>query len=65
MHGLSLSHTLLSTVYGHLLPGWQKEAADAFAKAPYSLVVGVKFATVHVFSRMRRVGLGLECGEFM
>ena len=40
-------------------------AADAFAKAPYSLVVGVEFATVHVFSRMRRVGLSLECGEFM
>jgi hypothetical protein len=40
-------------------------AADAFAKVPYSSVIGVEFATVHVFSRMRRVGLSLECGEFM
>ena len=31
-----LGHTSISTtgnVYGHLLPGWQKEAANAFAKA--------------------------------
>ena len=40
-------------------------AADVFAEAPYSLVVGVEFATEHVFSRMRRVGLVIECGEFM
>ena len=29
-------HASISTtgdVYGHLLPGWQKEAANAFAKA--------------------------------
>ena len=31
-----LGHASISTtgdVYGHLLPGWQKEAANAFAKA--------------------------------
>ena len=31
-----LGHASISTtgdVYGHLLPGWQKEAASAFAKA--------------------------------
>ena len=34
--GKRLGHASIATtgdIYGHLLPGWQKEAADAFAKA--------------------------------
>ena len=32
--------------------------ADVFAEAPYSLVVGVEFATVHVFSPDEKGRLG-------
>ena len=34
--GKRLGHASIATtgdIYGHLLPGWQKEAADAFAEA--------------------------------
>ena len=34
--GKRLGHASISTtadLYGHLLPGWQKEAANSFAKA--------------------------------
>jgi len=36
MVGKRLGHANIGTtgdIYRHLLPGWQKEAADAFAKA--------------------------------
>ena len=50
-----MGHASIATtgdIYGHLLPGWQKEAANAFARAMragYSEKIPVKFCMLNYY----------------